>query len=779
MSVIARLLLSFLILSAHAETLKADPANDLFTLSQFAYQKALETKNEKRALTEFETAEKWLTKYLKNFPKHEKSAEGYFYIAHCKMKLGKSDQAIKCYVEVLKRTHEGPQAGASALQVGTVQYDLKEYGAAVEYLTLALSQLGSTSSRAKGAFTLALCHQKLEQEKEMEEALDIVLAAKDGKKLHNVCHFMKGDLSLRREDFPTAYKHFKICTNDKNLKIRAQAVHKCALLAQKLGDTRAANGYFSRVLKTPSLVEHHPSTALILMNVAAQSGKKKDITKYESYGAEGLTDEQVSSRLLLLAQGHEAHGDKDKAQSYYTDLARVSAGTATGFEVSYLQLSVKDGDDLTEEEITDFLTLYSANFSTDPRYESVKLLHAEKLFKEDRLEEALAAYRRLNLEYIAEENLPTIAYRICKISIKGENPASALSYIEQFTTEYPDDVRSTYLLYDQAIFLSDLEENEKALQTFLEIIEHKKSPKELLKPSWLYLAQINLKEENYDEAIGAYESLTLKHAKGTDKEELAEWTFWLAYALFKKEETRKAKGNFLRARSHNADFKPMETAQYLALIAYSEKDAKTLKKELARYENLTPTPLPKPIYLFLALEDVQRKDWESAWNYFQYCINSEDLKTDDLISPVILETYAKTALETNHFRETLSTATYLKGTELEPYRKAVNLYRSGLCQYQLYGAKDANQDVEDALNINPQGRLKQELLLLHGKIKMDLGESGDGTRVLTLVYQFAGEENKDLRKEALRYLIKSIEQKTNPDGHNKLKEYQKELELLD
>lgn len=223
----------------------------------------------------------------------------------------------------------------------------------------------------------------------------------------------------------------------------------------------------------------------------------------------------------------------------------------------------------------------------------------------------------------------------------------------------------------------------------------------------------------------------------------------------------------------------METAQYLALIAYSEKDAKTLKKELSLFQDLSSTLLPKPVYLFLALEDVQNKDWNSAWNYFQYCINPEDLKSDDLISPTILEAYAETALETNHFRETLSTATYLKGIELEPYRKAVNLYRSGLCLYQLNGAVDAEQDVEDALNINPQGRLKQELLLLHGKIKMDLGETGDGNRVLTLVYQFGGKENKDLRKEALRYLIKTIEQKTNPDGQNKLKEYQKELELLD
>lgn len=764
-------------LKLSAESLKATPEKDLFTLAQFAYQKAVNTKKPEQAKEEFQYAEKKLFQFVQKFPRSASSMEAYYFLANTQLKLEKEKEALTAYVQVLRRTNEGPIAGASALQVGSAQLGAKDYVGSLEYLSLAEKNLSGTASGARASYMKAIALQKLEQWEKADLTLNEVLANEKGKSFHSRAHFKKGEYALQCEDLPAAYQHFQACTSDPDLKIRAQAVHKSALLAQKLGDEKAALGYFSRVLKTPSLNEHHPSSALILMLNAEGKKDWKTILKQEKYGAEGLTENQAEKRLLLLARAYESTGNKKKAQALFTEIASTAEGSKTGFEVSYQQLAGTKIENLPLEQIEKFLKIYTAEFSADPRYESVRLIHAEKLNAEERYEEAVAAYKRINLDQIAEENHPIIAFRIAKGLLNGKTPTESFPYIDQFQSSFPDDARAPYLLYEKGHVEIAQNTIDKALTSFTQVIQHKKSDKALLKNAWISLAELHLKQERYPEAIAAYESLCLKYASGSEKAEQSLWNFWLGYAQFQLQKNKEAQRNFLNARKLNKKSKPVEIAQFLSLIAFKERQTDTLKAEVAMYEALSSDPLPTPLYLYLAIEDAKKKSWPSSWKNFQKCVSPSSFSSGEH-SVTVLETYAQAALETRHFPELKAVTSHLKTETLEPYRKATNLYRSGLSLYELEGAKKAEKDVEDALLINPAGRLKNELLLLHGMIEMDLGRTGNGTRVLKRIIEFPGKDEKELQISALKFLIKKTKENPSPESLNQLKSYQSKLDSL-
>ena len=757
-----------------ATPLKADLADDLYTIAQLSYNEA----SKKNKPAEYKLAAEKFAKYLEKFPEHPNSASGCIYLASCLSKLGKNEEALQAYLEVLKRSPTGPQAGAAALQLGLAQYETKDYARAIQYLTIANKELPQSSSSVFGVYVKALSHQKLEKYDKARDDFLFVLNQEEGKKYHSRSKFHLGETYFKTGEFNKSYQFFQGCTEDSDMEIKALSTYKCAIIAQKLGDTDKATDYFKKVLKMGDLKEWHSSSALILMVNAEKKKDWKVISQYERYGDIGLSGPQTLKRLELLAKSYQAQDDTKKAQSYYSKLARLSEGTSTGFEVAYYQITSKARKKVSINETNHFLKTYQKQFSSDERYESVKLLKAEILYENSNYEEALKVYNSLDTDKIAPENIPTIGYRICKIAVLLKEKDSAISYINQYARKYPEDSRTTYLLYDKATILAELTHTDEAIRGFEEVINHKNAPEDILRSSWQYIAKLNLEQKNYQKAVGAYESLNLKFSTGTPSKQKAEWYFWLAYSQYKLEKFVEAKQNFLTVRALSRSFQPEETAELLALIAYNEKDSVALRKEVINYEKLGGSSLPEPIYLILALEDSKNENWGEAWNYFNKYISLEKLYEIEAYTPPILENYAQVAFMTENWTELKVITNFLKPKDLGAYRKALNLFRSGTATYYLNGAEDAKKEVEEALLINPEGRLRHELLLLHGKIEMETGEKENGTRVLKRVYQFGGKDTHDLKVNALNYLIKSLKPDKTSNTQPLIKEYQKELEQL-
>jgi len=207
-----------------------------------------------------------------------------------------------------------------------------------------------------------------------------------------------------------------------------------------------------------------------------------------------------------------------------------------------------------------------------------------------------------------------------------------------------------------------------------------------------------------------------------------------------------------------------------------------LQGELDFYQKQFKELLPSTLYLYVALENYKKSDYKKSWWSFQRVVKLEDKNTYTPLEVPILEAYVKVAIENKEYAASQHISTHLKTVELVPYNKALNLYYSALSQYKNQQkpelTKTAQEDILEAMRINPGGDLKYQVLNIAGQIDIDLGEVANGTRLLKQVILLSPENQDHLKIEALNKLITHTTNHPSPENQKLREEYKKELEKL-
>ncbi len=771
-SIIALFAIAFL---SHCETLQINPADDLYITAQISLNQAQQAPTPAKAKIEFESAETWFKKFLESFPTDKKAPDATYFLAVSQSQLNKEKLANANYRRHLAYQLSGKMAGTAALQLALNSYREKDYAQAVNYLDIATANLPPGKSRTLSHYTRAICLQKsLESQGNMRNDLLYVLSKEDGKPYYEKSHFLLAGEYLKEKLYPDAYKLFQQSIKSKDTQIKSQSLHKCALLSQKLNEPEAAFRYNKLVLKDNSLKPYHPSSALYLMNAAAQKQDWKKVISYKGYGESALSDELKTKRSLMIGQAHIGLGETEKASPFMKHVVESAAGTQLAFDAQYLLLSRSKPKSLDRKEASDFLSLYSSTHDNDPRLQNIKLLIAEHDFLEKRYNEALTSYNELQPELLSEENLPTIGFRLIMCYLKLGKPASPL--IDQFVQNYPNDPRSPYLLFEQATQLIKAEKNPEAISTLERVLASNNLDSGLRQPAELQLAQLFIKTNNYENAEAAYRHVFKTHK--ADKTQNASWLFWMGYSQYQQKNYSEASKNFKSARKFNAKEKAQELSKLLALSAYNSKELTPLEEELKYHQNTFNTLLPPSLYLYVALEYYKQSTYTKAWWGFERAIIPTNPVSYEEINPEILVAYCKSAISTKHYAPAQKITDFLKSKELAPYEKALNFYHSALSTYELEGAKKAQPDIDEGMRLNPAGDLKYQLLLLAGKAEIDLDEIENGTRLLKQVILLSPKNQNSLKIAALDTLIKHSRNNPTPENQKLLEEYKKELEKL-
>jgi len=771
-SIITLFAIAFL---SHGETLKINPADDLYTAAQISLSQAQQAPTPAKAKVEFESAETWFKKFLESFPTDKRAADATYFLAVSQSQIDKVELANANYRRYLAYQLTGKMAGTAALQLALTSYNEKDYAQAVNYLDIATANLPPGKSRTLSHYTRAICLQKSpESQGDMRNDLLYVLSKEDGKPYYEKSHFLLAGEYLKEKLYLDAYKLFQQSIKSKDAQIRSQSLHKCALLSQKLNEPEAAFKYNQLVLKNKSLKPYHPSAALYLMNVAAQKQDWKKVISYKKYGESSLSDELKTKRSLMIGQAHIGLGETEKASPFMKHVVENATGTPLAFDAQYLLLSRSEPKSLDRKAASDFLSLYSVTHDNDPRLQNIKLLIAEHDFLEKRYSEALTSYNELQPELLSDENLPTIGFRLIMCYLKLEKPASPL--IDQFVQKYPDDPRSPYLLFEQVTQLIKAEKNAEAISTLERVLTFNNLESDLRQPAELQLAKLFIKTNNYEKAEAAYRHVFKTHK--ANKTQNASWLFWMGYSQYQQKNYSQASQNFKSARKFNAKEKAQELSKLLALSSYNLKELAPLEEELKYHQKTFKTLLPASLYLYVALEHYKQSAYTKAWWGFERAIIPENLVSYEELNPEILIAYCKSAIATKHYAPAQKITNSLKSKELAPYDKALNFYHCALATYELEGAHNAQADIDEGMRLNPAGDLKYQLLLLAGKAEIDLGEIENGTRLLKQVILLSPKNQNSLKVTALDKLINHSRNNPTPENQKLLEEYKKELEKL-
>jgi len=187
-SIVTFLTLAFL---SYGETLKINPADDLFTMAQISLSQAEQAKNPAKAKIEFASAETWFQKFLSSFPKDRRAPEAHYYLAISQTQLGKDEKALTSYKNYLSYQKSGKMSGVAALQIALNFFNNKEFTQATNYLNIAITNLPKGNSKVLAHYTRAICAQKSPQNRDnLRNDILYVLSQEGGKAYYEKCHFM-------------------------------------------------------------------------------------------------------------------------------------------------------------------------------------------------------------------------------------------------------------------------------------------------------------------------------------------------------------------------------------------------------------------------------------------------------------------------------------------------------------------------------------------------------------------------------------------------------------
>ena len=759
-----------------AETLVADPANDIFTTAQLSLDQARSSQNAQ----DFAIAEKWLERFIKGFPENENIPEAHYYLATVKSKLNKPAEASQYFQAYLAKVQAGQMAGVAALQLALDQYNAKQYPQTLELLATSNKELAPGSSKNLSFYLTALCLQNLKQYEQLAPTLDYLLAQKDASKYHLKCRFLKAGYLLHKKNYPQAYKEFQHCAKQsENKEIQSKATIKAALLAQTLNDIKGTERYHSAVLQDQGLATYHPKSALTLMNLAVKKQDWKTTLALEKFGEQGLSAELKFKRLFMIGKAYDATKNLSKAELYFRKAISSNPQSAVALEAYYLILSKSSAKKLNLADALNFISLYQKEHKDDPRLHNIRLLIAEHYYGKQQYDLAQATYAQLNLDHIVKDNHPSILYRNAICLFQGAQPSQAIPAVDQYAKAYPKDARTPHLLFKKANFLAQSGKTKDALKTAQQVSQFKKLPDDLKKSNAILESRLLIKAELFSKAEPAFLNLIKKYAKGSTKDTLADWHFWTAYSQYKSQKYSPALKSFSMVRQLAPSLKTLDVNKYCAFSAYNLSDHSRLEEELKRYESAQNALLPPPLYLSVALKYYKAKDYTNAWWGYERAIVYSTPESYESLKPSILEAYVITAIKLENYRSALGVSGFLKAnTTLTPYQKAYNLYHHALAAYKTIDAKTALPDADAALLMNPAGDLKYQLILLVGMIDLDRGEAQNGTRLLQQVILLAPKKQNDLKVQALEKLIAYLKANPSAQSEQKILEYQAELKAL-
>ncbi|NNM28132.1 MAG: tetratricopeptide repeat protein, partial [Akkermansiaceae bacterium] len=772
----AALLPAGMVAQAPEETLRPDPAADLFLLAELAYQEALDSKDPKLQAANFEAALRQFTRFLEAHAGHPNAEKAWYYSAVCAQKTGKEEEARRALATVVSKWKRGPLVGAAAFQLANHHYDRKEYAKAEPLYVTAIMQSDSPPTRHLARYRRALCFQELGKIPETIKALERGLVDDDspfrGRAEAALPHFYKK--VGRREQALALFE--KLAASGADEKIRAEATLQTALLARDLNMAELAEKWFEKILVTPGLDEYRGEAQLALMSEASQAGDHKRVVALFERGAFRLKKEQLSRRILLAIKSYEALGQAARTDALYLELQRIAPDGQTALEAAYVLLTrryQKPGPEFAGEARR-FLDRYGKSHPDDARIHSARLMLGEVLFKAGKFREAAEAYAGIDFKHVEAGNHAGLRYRLATARLKAGDRKGALAALDDFLERHPDDSRVEHVYVKRAELHAGGGDDAAALRDLDALLAITKDAT-LREYAWAEKAGIFKKAKDYRRMITAHERLRSDFPK-RDPAKNAASEFWIAWAHFRLDEFEPSVEHFLKARDADPKALGRDATVHLALVYYSLQQQEALQAELNRLlENYPKSRLPRAVFAWLGVKLSSEGRHQEAWRYLQRGVSTKspgDTKT------VAWRAFARAAVESGHFREALAPVEILLERDDNEFRRAESFYLRARAHFGLGELAPARDAAEAGLELKPQGLLNARLRLILGDIAM-AGKDPQGAAEHYVVVAELYSPDAATRTEALTGAIKALDQIGTPESRAEAGRYRTAMEKQD
>jgi TolA-binding protein len=698
-------------------------------------------------------------KYLGQYPGDPSRASAMYRLADCYSKLGQDVPAVSTYRLLISEIGSGEFVGSAAFRLASRAFDQKEFQTAASFYAKAYENAKSAEIKITARYYQGKCLELTNRKNDARTAYEEVARTKENNPYRDAARLSVAYFALESNQKEQAFDLFETLAGDAAKPVvKAEAMTRAGILAEDLKKRDRAEQLFKSTIALNAEGKWKQIAQLELMKLEYDSDKFSQILDAYAKNLNALGDETKPGVLLIVANSYRQMGKHQKALEIYNQLVRQYSATPEATDARYQRLLSLD--QLRDPSLVKEVDVYLATGPARERADKAKLLKAQALVQQNDF--ALAA--KLYLELV-NSSLPdaykadcyyAAGYAFSQIQYKERSIQAFSGLIDHF----PNYKNVSKALLKRALLYQETKNYSAALKDFSTIIQNRDNSEE--RETALVQKALTLGQQGDYGAMNDTFQQLLKEFPNSPA--AAQASYWIGWTAFDQKRYADAIAPLIDARKRNS----------------TEYDEKVTLRLIYCYQTLNrPSDAAREVDNFVKndsnrislVADACRwlggvfydaKQYDGAAKYLSLIAKNLD-KT--AIDRVVWLTLANSQNQLQAFSEAIPAAKNYLAQATDPVDRARGFIALSSAQLGAKQFDDATKAAEEALNLQPEGRLNADARMCVGEVEFARGNYENAAKSYLSVAVLY--EDPEVTPRALEKAYHAFQQAGNQDQASK------------
>ncbi len=681
-------------------------------------------------------------KYLGQYPGDSSRPSAMYRLADCYSRLGQDAPAINTYRMLISEIGTGEFVGSAAFRLASRAFDQKEFQTAASLYAKAYENAKSPEIKITARYYQGKCLELTNKKNDARTAYEEVARTKENNPYRDAARLSVAYFALETNQKEQAFGLFENLASDAVkpvVKAEAEQLFKSTIALN-------AEGKWKQIAQ------------LELMRLEYDSDKFSQILDSYAKNLNALGDDTKPGVLLIVANSYRQMGKHQKALEIYNQLLRQYSATPEAIDARYQRLLSLD--QLRDPSLVKEVDTYLATGPARDRADKAKLLKAQALVQQNDF--ALAA--RLYLELV-NSSLPdaykadcyyAAGYALSQIQDKERSIQAFSGLIDHF----PNYKNVSKALLKRALLYQETKNYSAALKDFSTIIQSNGNSEE--RETALLQKALTLGQQG--EYAGMNDTFQQLLKEFPNSSGAAQANYWIGWTAFDQKRYADAIAPLIDARKRNPTEYDEKVSLRLIYCYQTLNQPSDAAREVDNFVKDDPKriPLVADACRWLGSIFYDAKQYDGAAKYLSLIAKNLDKTAFD---KVVWLTLANSENQLQVFSEAIPAAkTYLEQAT-DPTDRARGFIALSLAQLGAKQFDDATKAAEQALDLQPEGRLNAEARMGIGEIELARGHYENAAKSYLSVAVLY--EDPEVTPRALEKAYHAFQQAGNQDQASK------------
>jgi TolA-binding protein len=726
----------------------SDPAKAQLAIADGLYVRKLYD----LAVTEYE-------KYLGQYPDDSSRASAMYRLADCYSKLGQDVPAISTYRLLISEIGTGEFVGSAAFRLASRAFDQKEFQSAAPLYARAYENAKSPEVKITARYYQAKCLELTNKKNDARTAYEEVARTRENNPYRDAARLSVAYFALESNQKEQAFDLFQNLAGDAAKPVvKAEAMTRAGIIAEDLKNRDRAEQLFKSTIALNAEGKWKQIAQLELMKLEYDSDKFSQILDSYAKNLNALGDETKPGVLLIVANSYRQMGKHQKALEVYNQLIRQFPATPEATDARYQRLLSLD--QLRDPSLAKEVDAYVAAGPPRDREDKAKLLKAQTLVQQNDFALAAKLYLELVSSSLPDGYKADCYYAAGYAFSQIQDRERAIQAFSGLIENFPTYKNATKALLKRALLYQEAKNYDAALRDFSTIIQSNGSPDE--RETALLQKALTLGQQGqYAEMNESFQQLLKQFPNSSGA---AQASYWIGWNAFNQKRYADAVAPLIDSRRRNpAEYDEKVTLRlvYCYQILNQPFDAAREVDNFVKNDT-KKVSLVADTCRWLGGVFFDAKQYAGSAKYLSLITKNLDKTAFD---KGVWLTLADAQIQVQAFPDAIASANAYLEQAADPVDRARGFVALSSAQLGAKQFDDATRAAEQAMNLQPEGRLNADARMCVGEVDFARGNYENAAKSYLSVAVLY--EDPEVTPKALEKAYHAFQQAGNQDQATK------------